>query len=189
MDKKIVITLLAGLLLTGSCKEKKVHDDIIAPRIETAAPSGPERMQAYNDSRDVLWLGKSYKVEVNRTPSDSLPTVTDERGKKFVDNRISVLVRRSDGSVAISKSFTKANFTPYLDRKYSQEGILEGLVFDEVDGNQLSFAASVCLPQTDEYIPLKVVIDNMGSVSISRDTELDTHGDGTEKMEEEEEEV
>ena len=180
MDKKIVFPVLAALLLTVGCKEKKVSDDIIAPKVENQAPSGPVRMQPYSDSRDVLWLGRNYKVEVNRAANDSLPTVTDESGQKFVDNAISLTIRRADGSVAISKRFTKAAFEQYLDRKFWKEGILEGLVFDKVEGQQLEFAASVCLPQTDEYIPLVVKIDNMGSITIKRDTELDTHGEATE---------
>ena len=104
--------------------------------------------------------------------------VKDETGQKFVDNRINVIVRRADGSVAINKSFTKAYFDRYLDAHYREMGILEGLVFDEVDGQRLEFAASVCLPQTDEYIPLEVKIDNFGNVSVERDSELDTTGNG-----------
>jgi hypothetical protein len=87
------------------------------------------------------------------------------------------VVRRTDGSVAISKTFTKANFDAYIDARYRKEGILEGLVFDDVDEQDLEFAASVCLPQTDEYIPLEVTINNYGNVKIERDSQMDTNGD------------
>jgi hypothetical protein len=63
-------------------------------------------------------------------------------------------------------------------------GILEGLVFDEVDDLQLEFAASVSLPQTDEYIPLEVKIDNMGNVKIERDSQMDTNGGGADDEDE-----
>ena len=43
---------------------------------------------------------------------------------------------------------------------------------------------SKALPQTDEYIPLEVKIDNFGNLAIKRDTEMDTNG-GSEKEEEE----
>jgi hypothetical protein len=135
-------------------------------------------MQPYNDTRNINWLGKTYRVEVSRTANDSLPMVKDETGQTFVDNRISVTVRRADGSVAISKTFTKASFDAYIDAHFRQDGILEGLVFDKADGERLEFAASVCLPQTDEYIPLKVTIDNFGNVSIEKDSEMDTSGTG-----------
>ena len=176
MNRKIFIVAIAGLAMLAGCKEKKQTQDIIAPRLETPKPQAPIRMQSYNDARNVQWLGKEYKIEVSRVASDSLPMVKDESGQKFVDNRITIRVLRSDGSVAISKSFTKASFEPYIDATYRKMGILEGLVFDEVNGQLLEFAASVSLPQTDEYIPLEVKIDNFGNVKIERDSQMDTNG-------------
>ena len=178
MNKHLTLTLLAVVTLLAGCKEKKQTENIIAPRLEVAKPSAPIRMQPYNDQRDVLWLGKSYKVEISRTASDSLPLVKDETGQQFVDNRITLVVRRTDGSVAISKAFTKATFESYIPANYRKSGILEGLVFDEVDHQNLEFAASVCLPQTDEYIPLEVKIDNFGNVRIELDSDMDTSGNG-----------
>ena len=102
--------------------------------------------------------------------------VEDETGQKFVDNRISLRVLRGDGSVFFSRSFTKAAFDNYLDDDYRKTGITEGLVFDKIDGNLLVFAASVCHPQTDEYIPLVITISNLGDVGIKRDEDLDTYG-------------
>ena len=92
------------------------------------------------------------------------------------ENSASIVIRRADGSVAIQKLFTKATFEGYIDAAYRKAGILEGLVFDEVDDQQLEFAASICLPQTDEYIPLEVKIDNFGNVKIARDSQMDTNG-------------
>lgn len=177
MNKQLTILALTAVVALTGCKEKKQTQDIIAPRVEVVKPSGPIRMQPYNDQRNVQWLSKTYKVEIKRTPNDSLPMVKDETGQQFVDNRISLIVRRADGSVAIQKSFTKATFEGYIDAYYRKAGILEGLVFDEVDDQQLKFAASVCLPQTDEYIPLEVKIDNYGNVRIARDSQMDTNGD------------
>lgn len=178
MNNKVAIVAMASMVLLAGCKEKKQTQEFIAPKIETKGPAAPVRMQPYADQRDVQWLGKEYKVEVSRTPSDSLPMVKDETGQRFVDNRIAVKVLRTDGTVAISKTFTKATFDSYITANYRKAGILEGLVFDKVDGQQLEFAASVCLPQTDEYIPLEVKIDNFGNVKIERDSEMDTSGTG-----------
>lgn len=180
-NHQLAVLAVTGLVVLAGCKEKKQTQDIIAPRLEVQKPSGPIRMQPYSDERSVEWLGKEYKVEVKRTPDDSLHMVKDETGQQFVDNRIVLVVRRADGSVAIQKTFTKAAFENYIDASYRQQGILEGLVFDVVDGQQLGFAASVCLPQTDEYIPLEVRIDNFGNVTIRRDSEMDTNGGGDEE--------
>jgi hypothetical protein len=167
---------LAALLLLTGCSQKKKSDDIIATKPEVVKPQAPIRMQEYKQTTDVAWLGKNYQVEVHRVADDSLKMVKDENGQKFVDNRISVKVMRSDGSVFFSRSFTKAAFESYLNNDYRQTGVLEGLVYDKVEGNNLFFAASVSHPQTDEYIPLVVSVSNFGEVGIRLDTDLDTNG-------------
>ena len=164
--------LTVVVLAFTACSEKKKSTDIITQRVETVKPQGPERMQEYNDSRDVAWIGKQYKVNVHRQPGDSLPMVKDETGQKYVDNIISVSVMRADGSKFYSHQFTKADFLQYLDDDYSKTGILEGLVFDKADGDWLEFAASVSHPHTDEYIPLVVRLSRMGQLTIQRDTQM-----------------
>jgi len=169
--------LLAATMALSGCKEKKQTDDIITSRPEPPKPTAPVRMQPYTDKRDVQWLGKTYQIVLNRQANDSLHMVKDEIGQKFVDNTIKLTVKRSDGSTAISKTFTKATFERYIDETFRKRGILEGLVFDKVDGQKLEFAASISLPQTDEYIPLEVKVDNFGNVTIERDDTMDTQGE------------
>jgi len=173
--KKIQVfaVLLAALTLAG-CGKKKQTTDIIVEKQEAPKPSGPISMQGYTQTQDVQWLGKDYQVEARRIPDKSLPMVKDEIGQKFVDNSITIRVMRADGSVFFDQTFTKAAFEQYLDEDYRNTGILEGLVFDKVDGTNLVFAASVCHPQTDEYIPLVLTVSNFGKVDIKLDDELDT---------------
>lgn len=171
-----ILTFVAVASLLTGCSEKKKTDDIIATKQEPPKPQGPVRMQDYTQVKDVQWLGKNYQVEVKRTPDDSLRMVKDEYGQKFVDNRITLRITRADGSSFFSRSFTKAAFEAYLNKDYWETGILEGFVFDKVEGNNLFFAASVCHPQTDEYIPLIVSVNNNGEVGIRPDTSLDTNG-------------
>lgn len=189
MTKSLFMVIATGMLLSMvGCGEKKKSETIITQRVEKVTPQGPERMQEYNDSRDVAWIGKQYKVTVHRQPGDSLPMVKDETGQKFVDNIISVSVLRADGSQFFSRNFTKSDFLQYLDDDYTKTGILEGLVFDKADGDWLEFAASVCHPHTDEYIPLVVRLSRMGQLTIQRDTQMDTTGD-TPQQEEASEEI
>ena len=173
---KIVFFLMLAMFV-ASCGEKKKHDDIIAPKVETPKPQAPVRMQDYRQTTDVKWLNKSYQVVVTRTPDDSLRMVKDETGQKYIDNRISLRVIRADGSVFFSRSFTKAAFESLLNDDYRKTGILEGLVFDRAEGNNLFFAASVGHPQTDEYIPMVVTVSNLGDVGIKLDNQLDTTGE------------
>ncbi len=165
------IQLLAAL----SCGKKKESKDIIVPTVEVVKPKAPISMQPYNQQQEVKWLDKSYQVFIDRVADDSLRMVQDETGQKFVDNRITLRVVRADGSVFFKKVFTKSSFDAQLDDDYRQTGILEGLVFDKVDGNNLIFAGSVSHPQTDEYIPLVVTVSNFGNVTIKRDDQMDTN--------------
>lgn len=160
-------------LITTSCGKKKQHDDIIVQETEVPQPQAPIRMQDYKDVKDVQWLGKQYQVEVTRTASDSLAMVKDETGQQFVDNRIVLKVIRQDGTVFCTKTFTKSAFNGCLDDDYRKTGILEGFVFDKAEGNQLFFAASVCHPQTDEYIPMVVTLSNFAEVGISKDQQME----------------
>ena len=178
--KIVFFSVLA--VLVASCGEKMKHVDIIAPKVETPKPQAPIRMQDYNQTTDVKWLNKNYQVVVSRTPDDSLRMVKDETGQKFVDNRISLRIIRSDGSVFFSQTFTKAAFDSFLNDDYRKTGILEGLVFDKAEGNNLFFAASVCHPQTDEYIPMVVTVSNLGDVGIRLDNQMDTTGEEREKI-------
>ena len=172
------IQLLAALLIAViaiSCGKKKESKDIIVPSVEVVKPKAPISMQPYNQQQEVKWLDKSYQVFIDRVADDSLRMVQDETGQKFVDNRITLRVIRADGSVFFKKVFTKSSFDAQLDDDYRQTGILEGLVFDKVDGNNLIFAGSVSHPQTDEYIPLVVTVSNFGNVTIKRDDQMDTN--------------
>jgi hypothetical protein len=172
----VTLSIVLGTTMLAGCKQKKQSEDIIVRKTEAPKPQAPIRMQEYNQIKDIHWLDREYQVNIRRTADDSLRMVKDETGQKFVDNRIRLQVIRQDGSVFFSQSFTKATFSEYLDDDYRQTGILEGLVFDRVEGNYLRFAGSVSHPQTDEYIPLVIKVSNFGDVAISRDTQMDTNG-------------
>ena len=163
------------VLALVACGEKKKSDDIITERVEQPKPQEPIRLQSYTDSRDISWIGRTYHLNIDRQPSDSLPMVKDEIGQEFVDNCITLEVSRQDGTVFYNRKFTKKDFDNYLDDDYRATGILEGIVFDKADGDWLEFAASVSHPQTDEYIPLIVRLSRMGELSIKRDTQMDTN--------------
>jgi hypothetical protein len=173
MNYKSVLALAFVGLITTSCGKKKQHDDIIVQETEVPQPQAPIRMQDYKNVKDVQWLGKQYQVEVTRTACDSLAMVKDETGQQFVDNRIVLKVIRQDGTVFCTKTFTKSAFNGCLDDDYRKTGILEGFVFDKAEGNHLFFAASVCHPQTDEYIPMVVTLSNFAEVGISKDQQME----------------
>lgn len=176
-----VLTCVAVAAIVAGCTGKKKSEDIIVATVESPKPQPPIRMQDYLQMKDIVWLGKKYQVEIHRAPDDSLKMVKNEEGQKFVDNRISIRVIRSDGSVFFNRSFTKGFFDKCLNDDYRNTGILEGLVFDRVDANNLLFAASVSHPQTDEYIPMILTLSNFGDVDIRLDSDMDTSGSNEEE--------
>ena len=174
--RKVVIMVMFAALVTAC--GKKQAEPVNEPVVTTAKaveriPREPVRMQGYTSRTAVKWLGSDYTVEVVRSADDGLPMVEDDGGQQFFDNAISLRILRSDGSVAIKKTFTKSSFTSYLPKEYVKGGVMEGFVLDKVEPSSLVFAASVCLPRTDEYIPLHVSISRMGDVSVSRDEHLE----------------
>lgn len=178
-----LVALVALACATWGCSEKKKSNDIIAPKIVKKAPASPIYMQEYRQSKSVDVGGSTLSITIVRQPDDSLAMVKDETGQKFVDNRITLTVTNAQGATIVSKSFTKASFDSYLDDDYRKTGILEGLVFDCVEGSSIRLAASVSHPQTDEYIPLVVTIGKSGAIAISRDTKLDTSSQDEEEEE------
>ena len=148
MIKKLVSWLLTLALLLGC--------------VSLAAAEG-----VTGETEDVVIDGITYHKATDMTAEPIELTYF------HFDQDETVKVIRQDGSVFCTKTFTKAAFNSCLDDDYRKTGILEGLVFDKVEGNQLFFAASVSHPQTDEYIPLVVTLSNFGEVSISRDDTIE----------------
>lgn len=184
--KHIVTAIAVASLCLGltGCGKKKETQTIIATKPVKKKPQAPIRMQEYKQEADFKLVGSQLHCLVQRTPADSLAKVKDENGQQYVDNQVQLVITRADGSTFFKRTFTKASFDDCLNDDYRRRGILEGFVFDRVEGNSALFAASVSHPQSDdEYIPIVVTLTSTGNLSIARDTQMDTSG-----SEEEEEE-
>ena len=173
----VIAIMTAAMMLTSACGEKKKSENIITTKVVTKSPSAPQKMQEYDQVKEFEMSGNHLTCHIHRAPDDSLRMVKNEQGQKYYDNRITMEITREDGSVFVSKSFTKSSFDEFLDEDYRQTGVMAGLVFDKVEGGVLKLAASVAHPNTDEYIPLIVSIDKTGAMHIERDKSLDTNGE------------
>jgi hypothetical protein len=174
-----MIPLMVMLAFAGgmtSCHKQKKTDVIIVPKQQPKKPRQTQSMGGYEQTREVEWLGSTYKVVVKRTADKSLPVLQLDGGNKYYDNRITVTILRADGTEFFRHEFLKTDFDGYIDDKSRQKGALLGVVFVEAAGDNLSFAASVGSPDitSDEYIPLCVKVSRIGKMAISKDTTLDT---------------
>ena len=179
--KRINSILMLGLAacLVTSCGEKKKSNIIIAPKPVAQVKKATQKMSEYEQSRDIEWVGSTYKIVVKRTCDTSLPIIKVDENNKYYDNKIAVRILRKDGTEFFNRSFVKSDFEGYLDSHTKEAGALLGIVYVKAEGDYVYFAASVGSPDvtSDEYVPLVLKISRMGSVSISKDQLLDTDGD------------
>ena len=89
MKNSVLVAVVLGTLVLVGCGGKKSETkDIIVTTTEAPKPKGPVKMQSYRQTKDVMWLDKSYQVVIDRTPDDSLRMAVDETGQKYVDRSI-----------------------------------------------------------------------------------------------------
>lgn len=171
-----IFTVAMAAILLGACTEKKKSNIIIAKKSVAMENKGTQKMSNYEQSRDVEWLGSSYQVVVKRSSAADLPLVTLDDDMRYYDNKITVRILRKDGSEFFNHTFTKTDFTSFIDKHTQDTGALLGVVYVKAEGDNLYFAASVGSPDitSDEYVPLMLKVSRMGDVSISKDQVLDT---------------
>lgn len=162
-----------------SCSEKKKSNVIIAQKPVVHKTKAIQKMSEYEQSRDIEWIGSTYKIIVKRTSDLGLSIVKIDADNRYYDNKIVVRILRKDGTEFFNRTFLKTDFSEYLDSHTQESGALLGIVYVKADSDYLYFAASVGSPDvtSDEYVPLVLKISRMGSVSVSKDQNLDTDGD------------
>lgn len=173
--KRIAFLCVVAFLIAACGKKQESRNIIVSKQQVTQAPKKQEKMEDVDYNWNVGWVGSTYTVFVHRFADESLPMVEDEYGNKYYDNRVSVKVIRKDGSEFFNKTFSKTDFSSCLDDNFRRNGALLGLLFVEAVGDDLKFGGSVGSPDplSDEYIPLVMKLNRMGTVHVSRDTELD----------------
>ena len=174
--KKISFILLIGISISllschkGGEKTEKV--DVRTYQLSEKSQTGEYAMQQSSAKGEAKIGGVEYQYEIDRNPSPQLPKVKDEQNNLFVDNVIDLRIIRNGKSI-LSKRFTKKDFSSHVDPAFAAKSILEGLVFDQTVNGKLRFAASVCVPQTDLYVPLCVWVSTDGKVYIEKGNVLE----------------
>ncbi len=167
--KRLLYCLLAWIAtgLPVACspaaKEKAGDQTFVAP--DSVEAEGAQRMQVSDVTTPIDYCGKEYVSSVHRQPDESLPPVADGEGGTFVDNRISLRLT-CGGHTVFEKVFTKEMFARVVDTEFLKRSVLEGLVFDRTSPEGFVYAASVCFPQTDLYIPLRITVTLDGRMMV-----------------------
>lgn len=174
MKKNGNIFFLPLVMVLVACGGKETKETVNEQtyQVREENKSGEYSMQEVAAQGTEIFGGAEYRYEVKRTPSRELPLVKDEQGNKFVDNVISLRILKN-GQQILVKQFTKKDFSSLVEASFLNNSILEGLVFDQVVNGTLRFAASVCYPQTDLYVPFSVTVLTDGKLRIEKGSVLD----------------
>jgi hypothetical protein len=173
--KKYLSVLFLAAIMAGCGNKKPDNENIITKRPNVAVSKRPQTVGNYSQKREVEWLGNKYDIIVERKADTSLPIVKCEKNAKYYDNVISLKIMRKDGTEFYSRSFTKSDFSQYVDDSFEKRSALLGIVYYETEGKNLKFAVSVGSPDqmSDEFVPLTMRISNFGSVTITKDESID----------------
>ncbi|MDD3037420.1 DUF4738 domain-containing protein [Bacteroides sp.] len=169
MKKFIYLLMLPIFAVLAACGGKSGNADGNSNMAlqDSVDAHGIQRMQDSKAEVDIKFKGKDYHSYVSRTPDENLPHVANEMGDIYMDNKIVVRLTQGDASV-FNKTFTKNDFSDVVDASFLSKSILEGVVYDKTTAQGIVYAASVCYPQTDLYIPLSITITSDGKMNIEK---------------------
>lgn len=169
MKKLIYLLLLPLVVAIVACggKSGSSKKESTLATMDSVDSHGLQRMQTSKSEIDIQFKGKDYHSLVSRTPDESLPHVSNEMGDTYVDNKIVLRLTRG-GATVVNKTFTKNDFSSVVDANFLSKSVLEGIVYDKTTSQGIVYAASVCYPQTDLYVPLSITITADGKMSIRK---------------------
>lgn len=179
MKVRILLSLLAaGGMMLCSCQSHKSDaplssEDSLKQALEADTPYAEP---AQTNSNEVSLGGKSYKVSISRKADPAQPVVTDELGKQFYDNTVSVRVTCGDATV-FERIYTKEAFSDFLSADEKQGTVLLGMACDasHSDAQTLRLGAQIGQVGIGEGPAFIVEIPLGGGAStIVRDKNQDT---------------
>lgn len=169
MKKLIYLLWLPWVVAVTSCggKSGSSEKESVLATQDSVDAHGLQRMQTSKSEMDFKFKGKDYHSLISRAPDESLPHVSSEMGDTYIDNKIVLHLTRG-GETVLNKSFTKNDFSSVVDADFLAKSVLEGIVYDKTTPEGIVYAASVCYPQTDLYVPLSITIATDGKMSIKK---------------------
>lgn len=170
-----VALLFALTLSCGGSKEAEVKNT--KPQETTEVAQGPIADREWSYKYNELLDGHQYEIAIRRYSNPELPLIKDELGQEYYDNSVEINIQR-DAKPFYSKTFTKDAFWNFLSDTYKTNSILQGIAFDKSDAEGLHFGAQIGLPDGEGGPAFIVTISKQGMMSIVRDHNQDTQGEG-----------
>lgn len=183
MIKKLVYAVAFIVLMTQTwaCGDKKNDNAATAnDSVQvTTANEGPVADRELKNSFTARLGGDTYDISIHRVADQSLPVVTDEQGKEYLDNRVEVVISRN-GELFRNVTYTKDSFGEFLSAAEKEGTVLLGMAYDSErsDAKCIRLGAQIGQVGIEEGPAFSVEIPlNGGAVSILRDNNQDTTGD------------
>lgn len=158
------LLIACALMAFVSCKQKVQDDNIIVDKVVTKKIEANQKMEDSELNGSFQWIkGADYRYTIQRAACDSLPHVVNH-DIPYTDNTITLSIKRSNGSVFFTKTFTKENFSPVLPKQFMESGVLLSMNFNKVVDNEAFFVVSVGSPDenNEEFCYAQLVLDNYG---------------------------
>ena len=138
-----ILSLLAGLTACGGGSKKTDEGSLILMQ-DSVDSRGLQRMQVSKAEVDIKFKGKDYHSFISRTPDENF-----------------------------NMTFTKKNFSSIVSDDFLSKSILEGMVYNKTTPQGIVYAASVCYPQTDLYVPISITITADGKMTMEKEELLE----------------
>ena len=173
MKKLIYLLAYCFFIVVTACGgNKKAEEKSLLIMQDSVDACGLQRMQVSKADVDIKFKGKDYHSFISRTPDEDLPLVKDDRGNQFVDNKIQLRLTRGNEQI-FNMTFTTRNFASIVGEDFLAKSILEGMVYNKTTPQGIVYAASVCYPQTDLYVPISITITADGKMTMAREELLE----------------
>lgn len=173
----LVLASIAFQACDSSVKQIKQEAEASKSIItETLELTGEQRFEDVEMSGDMVINEKQYHYYIERKSSDDLPLVQGDFSKnaKFHDNKVNLKITCGDRNV-LTQTFTKNDFSAFVDASMLKNSVLRGFVFMEGLENALEFAIAVGYPQDDEmYVPILLKVKTDGTFTLEKDPMMDS---------------
>lgn len=171
--------MIAAALALTACGGKQDAKNETPETVAAEQTAGPHADNDLNREYVATLGGHRFEINIKRTADETLPTVTDELGGTFYDNRVEITATR-DGEELFAKQFTKSDFADFAPAADSKGCVLLGMAFDQENSSAatLRFGAQIGQPGIEEGPAFIVEIPTGGGAcSIVRDMRQDTTGE------------
>ena len=165
--KSLILLISFSLLFLSSCRPQKSDSQDSGKTEQTADEL--RSLPDYNYTDSLMQGSHEVVYTITRQPDDDLPTVVDEDGVKYKDNRFNLHIVK-DGKKLFERDFTKADFKSQLPDEFKKYGIMDGLRFHHAEEGKLYFNACVSFPESDMICPFLLTIGPDGSFKLAPDT-------------------